>query len=64
MKARRYKTGLTKVAVQSSADTFVVNQNLVLPINPAELRDCKNRHLRQARNRQAVKKLGFMLNMR
>ena len=26
-------TGLAKVAVQSSADTFVVNQNLVLRIN-------------------------------
>ena len=39
-------TGLAKVAVQCSADTFVVNQTLVLRINPD-----KNRHLRQARNR-------------
>ena len=39
-------TGLAKVAVQSSADTFVVNQSLVLRINICG----KNRHLRQARN--------------
>ena len=30
-----YNTGLAKVAVQCSADTFVVNQSLVLRINPA-----------------------------
>jgi hypothetical protein len=30
---RRYNTGLAKVAVQCSADTFVVNQSLVLRIN-------------------------------
>ncbi len=29
-----YNTGLAKVAVQCSADTFVVNQSLVLRINP------------------------------
>ena len=40
-------TGLAKVAVQCSADTFVVNQTLVLRIN---IRG-ENRHLRQARNR-------------
>jgi NADP-dependent 3-hydroxy acid dehydrogenase YdfG len=40
-------TGLAKVAVQCSADTFVVNQSLVLRINICG----KNRHLRQARNR-------------
>ncbi len=40
-------TGLAKVAVQCSADTFVVNQSLVLQINICG----KNRHLRQARNR-------------
>jgi hypothetical protein len=40
-------TGLAKVAVQCSADTFVVNQSLVLPINICG----ENRHLRQARNR-------------
>ena len=28
-------TGFAKVAVQSSADKFVVNQSLVLRINPA-----------------------------
>ena len=40
-------TGLAKVAVQFSADTFVVNQTLVLRINICG----ENRHLRQARNR-------------
>jgi len=39
--------GLAKVAVQCPADSFVVNQNLVLRINICG----KNRHLRQARNR-------------
>lgn len=38
---------LAKVAVQSSADTFEVNQNLVFHIN---IRG-ENRHLRQAPNR-------------
>jgi len=42
-----YNTGLAKVAVQCSADTFVVNQSLVLRINICD----ENRHLRQARNR-------------
>jgi hypothetical protein len=37
-------TGLAKVAVQCSADTFVVNQSLVLRINIC----AENRHLRQA----------------
>jgi hypothetical protein len=40
-------TGLAKVAVQCSADSFVVNQSLVLRINICGV----NRHLRQARNR-------------
>ena len=40
-------TGLAKVAVQCSAETFVVNQSLVLRINICG----ENRHLRQARNR-------------
>jgi hypothetical protein len=40
-------TGLAKVAVQCSAETFVVNQTLVLRINICG----ENRHLRQARNR-------------
>ncbi|OYU93011.1 MAG: hypothetical protein CFE21_22075 [Bacteroidetes bacterium B1(2017)] len=45
-------SGLAKVAVQCSADTFVVNQSLVLRINICD----KNRHLRQAakRYRQAI----------
>ena len=51
-------TGLAKVAVQCSSDTFVVNQSLVLRINPPEA-DAENRHLRQARNRQVVKKQSF-----
>ena len=40
-------TGLAKVAVQCSAETFVVNQCLVLRINICG----ENRHLRQARKR-------------
>ena len=44
---RRHNTGLAKVAVQCSADTFVVNQSLVLRINICG----ENRHLRQAPNR-------------
>jgi len=44
---RTHNTGLAKVAVQYSADTFVVNQCLVLRINIYG----ENRHLRQARNR-------------
>ena len=40
-------TGLAKVAVHCSADTFVVNQTLVLRINICG----ENRHLRQARKR-------------
>ena len=46
-KQRTANTGLAKVAVQCSADTFVVNQSLVLRINICGA----NRHLRQARNR-------------
>ena len=42
-----YNTGLAIVAVQCSADTFVVNQSLVLRINICG----ENRHLRQARKR-------------
>jgi hypothetical protein len=51
-------TGLAKVAVQCSADTFVVNQNLVLRINPESIRDGENRHLRQARKRYTQCKQG------
>ena len=43
---RTANTGLAKVAVQCSADTFVVNQSFVLRINICG----ENRHLRQARN--------------
>ena len=42
-----YNTGLAKVAVQCSADTFVVNQSLGFRINICS----ENRHLRQARKR-------------
>jgi hypothetical protein len=48
-KQRTANTGLAKVAVQCSADTFVVNQGLVLRINISG----ENRHLRQARKRYA-----------
>jgi len=44
-----YNSGLAKVAVPFSADTFVVNQTLVLRINICD----KNRHLRQAAKRYA-----------
>jgi len=46
-KQRTANTGLAKVAVQCSAETFVVNQSLVLRINIC----AENRHLRQAANR-------------
>ena len=39
--------GLAKVTVKCTADTFVVNQTLVLRINISG----ENRHLRQTRNR-------------
>jgi hypothetical protein len=54
MRSTGGNTGLAKVAVQCSADTFVVNQSLVLRINICG----ENRHLRQARKRykQAIKK--------
>jgi hypothetical protein len=48
---RPHNTGLAKVAVQCSVDTFVVHQSLVLRINPDIYRDGENRHLRQARKR-------------
>ena len=46
IKARTLNTVLAKVAVQCSADTFVVNQSLFLRINICG----ENRHLHQARN--------------
>jgi len=45
---------LAKVAVQCSADTFVVNQSLVLRINSDSYRNGKNRQLLVAANRQTV----------
>ncbi len=45
-------TGLAKVAVQCFADTFVVNQSLVLRMNICG----ENRHLRQARKRSPYSK--------
>jgi len=45
--AHAANTGLAKVAVQCSADTFMLNQSLVLRINICG----ENRQLRQARNR-------------
>jgi len=39
-----------KFAVQCSADTFVVNQTLVLRINPDSYRDGENRQLLVAAN--------------
>jgi hypothetical protein len=47
---RTHNSGLAKVAVQCSADRFVVNQTLVLRINICGI----NRHLRQAANRLAA----------
>jgi hypothetical protein len=52
-------TGLAKVAVRCSADTFVVNPSLVLRINPDSYRDGENYHLRKAAKRQVVKKQSF-----
>ena len=46
-KAHTHNSTYPKVAVKCSADTFVVNQTLVLRINICG----ENRHLRQARNR-------------
>jgi len=39
-------TGLAKVAVQCYAETFEVNQSLVLLIYPDIYRDSENRHFR------------------
>lgn len=44
---RTHNSGLAKVALQCSEDTFVVNQTFVLRINIWG----KNRHLRQVPNR-------------
>jgi hypothetical protein len=42
------KTGFAKVAIRCSADIFLVNQSLVLRINPDSYRDGEYRNLRQA----------------
>jgi hypothetical protein len=47
LKQRTANTGLAKVAVQCSADSFVVNQSLVLRINICG----ESRHLRQSAKR-------------
>jgi hypothetical protein len=54
-------TGLAKVAVQCSADTFVVNQSLVLRINIC----AENPPLRKAENRYTLSKaeLSFNFNL-
>ncbi len=49
-KGRTANTGLAKVAVQCSTDTFVVNQSLVIRTNIS----VENRHLRQARKRSSM----------
>jgi len=49
---------LAKVAVHCSADTFVVNQTLVLCMNICG----KNRQLLVAAKRQVVKKLQFQID--
>jgi len=49
-KQRTANRRLAKVAVQCSADNFVVNQTLTLRINICG----KNRHLRQAPNRYVL----------
>jgi hypothetical protein len=44
IKITTHNTGLAKVSVQFTADTFVINQTFVLRINICG----RNRHLRQA----------------
>ncbi len=51
MRKAAHNSTYKKLAVQCSADTFVVNQSLVLRINPDSYRDGENRHLRQAQKR-------------
>jgi len=41
-----------KSEVSCSKDSFVVNQSLVLRINPVSYRDGENRHLQEARKRK------------
>jgi len=58
MKKRTDNSSYKKLAVQCSADTFVVNQTLVLRMNICG----KNRQLLVAAKRQAVKKLHFSIS--
>jgi len=53
-----YNSTYKKLAVQCSADTFVVNQTLVLRMNIWG----ENRQLLVAAKRQAVKKLHFSIS--
>ncbi len=47
-------TGLAKVAVQCSADTFVVNQSLVLRINICGEKPAHRKSAKRCRYQQAV----------
>jgi hypothetical protein len=51
------KHNFLKLRNACSADAFVVNQSVVLRINPTEIRDGEYRHLRQTQNRYEVKNL-------
>ena len=51
-----YNSGFAKLAVRCSADTFVVNQTLVLRINSDSFRNGENRQLLVAAKRQTVSK--------
>jgi len=57
--ARTGNTGLAKVAVQYSADSFSVNQSLGLRINICG----ENRHLRQARKRYIRGTEGLLIGL-
>ena len=57
--ARTANRHLAKVAVQCSADSFVVNQSLVLRINICD----ENRHLRQAPKRYAIVRIVFSIQL-
>jgi len=52
--ARMANITYTQAGVSCFADTFVVNQSLVLRINPDCYRDGKNRQLLVAAKRQTV----------
>jgi len=52
-----YNSGLAKLAVQCTADTFVVNQRLVLRINSDSYRNGKNSHFAKLQNVKLSKNL-------